>query len=140
MLNTLTKKRGKKGFTLMELLIVVAIIAILVAISIPVFTNQLEKAREATDVANVRSAKALAVAEYLTNDAISNGTKSTFYYNAESGTLQENKDNLTAYGRGTTAKGGVDTTEYGDDDLTSSVIKVTIDKDGNATCTWEKLS
>ena len=46
----------KKGFTLAELLIVVAIIAVLVAVSIPVFTNQLEKAREATDAANIRAA------------------------------------------------------------------------------------
>ena len=39
------KKNNNKGFTLMEMLIVVAIIAVLVAIAIPVFTNQLEKAR-----------------------------------------------------------------------------------------------
>ncbi len=48
-------KNNKKGFTLAELLIVVAIIAVLVAISIPIFSTQLEKAREATDMANVRS-------------------------------------------------------------------------------------
>ena len=48
--------RNTKGFTLGELLIVVAIIAVLVAISIPVFSNQLEKSREATDLANLRSA------------------------------------------------------------------------------------
>ncbi|WP_205508076.1 type IV pilin protein [Eubacterium pyruvativorans] len=35
-------KVNKKGFTLAELLIVVAIIAVLVAISIPIFTSQLE--------------------------------------------------------------------------------------------------
>ena len=33
----------------------VGIISVLVAISIPIFTNQLEKAREATDAANIRS-------------------------------------------------------------------------------------
>lgn len=38
-----------------ELLIVVAIIAVLVAISIPVFTSQLHKARVAADWANVRA-------------------------------------------------------------------------------------
>ena len=38
------EERENKGFTLMEMLIVVAIIAVLVAIAIPVFTNQLEKA------------------------------------------------------------------------------------------------
>ena len=40
-------RENKKGFTLAELLIVVAIIGVLVAISIPIFTAQLEKAREA---------------------------------------------------------------------------------------------
>lgn len=37
--------KNRKGFTLAELLIVVAIIAVLVAISIPIFTGQMEKAR-----------------------------------------------------------------------------------------------
>ncbi len=60
------KKNNKKGFTLAELLIVVAIIAVLVAIAIPVFTTQLEKSRESTDVANVRSAYAVVVSEALT--------------------------------------------------------------------------
>lgn len=42
---------------------------VLVAISIPIFTTQLEKAREATDAANIRSAYAEASADLLTNDA-----------------------------------------------------------------------
>ena len=37
----------------------------LVAIAIPVFTSQLEKSREATDIANVRSAYAEVVTNYL---------------------------------------------------------------------------
>jgi len=52
---------------LAELLIVVAIIGVLVAISIPIFTTQLEKSREATDLANIRSAYAMVAAEMLTN-------------------------------------------------------------------------
>lgn len=53
------------GFTMAELLIVVAIIAVLVAVSIPVFSNQLEKSREATDAANIRSAYAQVQAAVL---------------------------------------------------------------------------
>lgn len=53
------------GFTLAELLIVVAIIGVLVAISIPIFSSQLEKSREATDLANVRSAYAKIMAEAI---------------------------------------------------------------------------
>ncbi len=64
-------KKNNKGFTLAELLIVVAIIAVLVAIAIPVFTAQLEKSREATDLANVRSAYAELMTEYLTWDGTS---------------------------------------------------------------------
>ena len=60
------KKNNKKGFTLAELLIVVAIIAVLVAISIPIFTAQLEKARDAVTIANLRSAYAEAAADMLT--------------------------------------------------------------------------
>ena len=57
--------RGKNGFTLPELLIVVAIIAVLTAIAIPVFSKQLEKSREATDMANCRTAYAELITSYL---------------------------------------------------------------------------
>ena len=68
MKNLMKTKVNKKGFTLAELLIVVAIIAVLVAISIPIFTSQLEKSRDATDEANVRSAIAEVTAAVLSDD------------------------------------------------------------------------
>ena len=58
-------KNNRKGFTLAELLIVVAIIAALVAISIPIFTSQLRKARVAVNQANARAGEAAAYAAYL---------------------------------------------------------------------------
>lgn len=58
-------KRIRNGFTLMEMLIVIAIIAVLIAIAIPVFSSQLEKTREATDLTNVRSAYAQVSTEAL---------------------------------------------------------------------------
>ena len=54
----LKKLNNKKGFTLTEMLIVVAIIAVLVAIAIPVFNGALTKSKEAADVANIRAAYA----------------------------------------------------------------------------------
>lgn len=50
------KKLNKKGFTLAELLIVIAIIAVLIAIAIPTFSGALDNARRQTDHANIRSA------------------------------------------------------------------------------------
>lgn len=87
------KLKERKGFTLAELLIVVAIIAVLVAVAIPVFATQLERSREATDMANIRSAYAECVTEYLTNGGTSHSMTVTVqqrqdgWSNSECGTL-----------------------------------------------------
>lgn len=60
--------QNSRGFTLAELLITVAIIGVLVAISIPVFASQTEKSREATDLSNVRAAYAEVMAEAITEN------------------------------------------------------------------------
>ena len=58
-------KRNNNGLTLIEMLIVIAVIAILIAVAIPAFSPLLEKAREATDLANVRAAYAQVSADAL---------------------------------------------------------------------------
>ena len=87
----LKKLNNKKGFTLMEMLIVVAIIAVLVAIAIPVFNGALTKSKEAADVANIRAAYAEWQGKMLTeNEAVptdktalmtSDGTETKLNYN-----------------------------------------------------------
>ncbi|MEG2260745.1 MAG: prepilin-type N-terminal cleavage/methylation domain-containing protein [Raoultibacter sp.] len=66
-MNGMIKKvRGdKKGFTLAELLIVVAIILVLVAIAIPLFTNATASANKAVASADIRVAKSEALAMSL---------------------------------------------------------------------------
>ncbi len=86
------KKLNKKGFTLAELLVVVAIIGVLVAISIPIFSSQLEKAREATDAANIRAAYAAVSTDVLTDPG------------------KEDTQNNVKYTAGTDGKGGTYTT------------------------------
>lgn len=84
-------RKNEKGFTLAELLIVVAIIGVLVAVSIPIFTNQLEKARDAVSVANIRTAYAEAQTLALTGTDGETADKAE-YKKAASGFTVEVKD------------------------------------------------
>ncbi len=66
----LSKLKGKKGFTLIEMLVVIAIIAVLVAIIVPVVSSATTKAKAATDAANLRSTLASATVAYLANNTV----------------------------------------------------------------------
>ncbi len=57
MFNWLRKKRNQKGFTLIELMIVIAIIGILAAIAIPQFTKYRAKAFNAAALSDARNLK-----------------------------------------------------------------------------------
>lgn len=125
MRNLLQKKINKKGFTLAELLVVVAIIAILVAVSIPIFAGKLNDARENTDLANERAAKAAAVNEYLQDEALQTAGDYTGYYDAENGTLETASSGIEAYGKSS--------------DNDGEIVKVKVTESGKkVTASWEK--
>lgn len=145
MKNLKNKLNKKGGFTLVEMLIVVAIIAILIAVSIPLVTGALEKARDATDQANERAAKAVAATKYLgVEDGSFKETVGTFYYDAVDGKLVDSTaaQGMTPYGKCT----GCKSTEYPNSnaDHTAQIIKVVIEdgtttgkEKGDITITWE---
>lgn len=90
-------KKKENGFTLAELLIVVAIIAILVAISIPIFTSQLNKSKEQTDRANERAAKSAAISAFLIEDDTSSSI--TYFFDAENGVVTKTNSGIKGYGK-----------------------------------------
>jgi prepilin-type N-terminal cleavage/methylation domain-containing protein len=137
MLKLIQKRNNKKGFTLAELLIVVAIIAVLVAISIPIFSAQLRKAKVATDQANARAGKAAAVAAALEAQSESD---LTYYYDAKQGVVKDatKAADIKPYGKTSDVKTD-DNIEGATDgqNLTQDVVKIVIKPDNTVTVTWE---
>lgn len=131
-------KKKHKGFTLAELLIVVAIIAILVAISLPLFSSQIAKANLQADQTHVSAAKASAVAEYL--DTNSHDTI-TYYFDA--GIAMANKNNsegIVGYGKSTKEPYKTQTGAIGvpvNDDGSKNIIQVIVGNNGTVmSTTW----
>ena len=124
--------KGKKGFTLAELLIVVAIVGVLSAVAIFIFSSHLEKSREATDIANLRSAKATAVSKYLADDLIDG----VFYFDTQKGVLVSEDDftdgSITGYGKGTEKNGSSANTFDVSAIANGSISMCWIDTDGSS--------
>lgn len=126
MKNLKNKLNKKGGFTLIEMLIVVAIIAILVAVSIPLINGALERTRVATDAANERAAKAEAVIAYLSDEldvttGITFEKDTPYYYDAAEGSLSATTINA-GYGRCANHK--------------DSIIAIKVDEDGVVSIAW----
>ncbi len=114
--------RMKRGFTVAELLIVIGIIAVLVAILIPVFINHREKANEAYDIYTMRSAASAAIELYysdITNSDTARSAGVSYYrygvgnprnnaygiYNPATNKFVSSYGKVKAYGKGTKRDG-----------------------------------
>lgn len=64
------KKLNKKGFTLIELIVVIGILAVLAVILIPSIMNYVGKAEDAAKTANARSAYSAAALEVATKNYV----------------------------------------------------------------------
>ena len=92
MLNKL-RKDNKKGFTLVELIVVLVILAILAALLIPALTKYIDKAKEKQIVAETR--QSVMAAQTIADELYGNGTttitfnKTTGFTDAAIATLAE---------------------------------------------------
>ena len=81
-------EKKQNGFTLMEMLIVVAVIAVLAAVAIPTISKSVHRSQEMADVANVRAYYAYLQADYMSTgkclqgitDTIETSIKDTITY------------------------------------------------------------
>lgn len=83
--------RRTAGFTLAELLVVVAIVAVLVAVAIPVFTGALGNTEEATCAANRRSVKSMYTNAWLLDQ---NQNQQTLFEDCRDQLEKQNNDVL----------------------------------------------
>ena len=126
----LKRLNSQEGFTLAELLIVVAIIAILVAVSIPVFNSQLEKARESTDAANIR-----AIYAELNVDVLNRKTGTATHNPASSWSVSVDQAGGTCTGIATYKMTQLKAGTSDSKDITIGGVKIGATQFGTGTCT-----
>ncbi len=88
---------NRRGFTLAELLVVVAIIGALVAIAVPMLNVKMQKTRQAADLASVRNAYSAATTEWMLSSHF--GEEIVYYYNGSTGRIQTTSDGISGYGK-----------------------------------------
>lgn len=127
-------KANQKGFTLAELLIVVAIIAVLAAIAFPVFAKQLDKAKESVDLANAAAIEHMAVADAMLEH------KAGTYYGVISNTKGQGQE-IEVEKTTTPPSTGYNQAKQGTSKTIAAeggVYKVVVDEDYKITsATWE---
>ena len=122
-------KNKKKGFTLAELLIVVAIIAVLVAIAVPIFVSALKKAEEATIEANERTLRGMATVEILANDSLlyqdgKGGDTNAFWYVSATYSKSDDKFSKMTITPAATAGESTTPTDWGTSLVSDGVYKL----------------
>ena len=107
------KKMNKKGFTIVELVIVIAVIGILAAVLIPTFSSVIEKANKSAAEQELKNAYTLALAEAIEDGKVTDDE----VYILSDGTISLNPDpapELYAWSFTFTAEDTAEVTRTGD--------------------------
>ncbi len=126
-------KENKKGFTLVELIVVLVILAILAALLVPALTGYIDKAKKKSIIAETR--QCVMAAQTLVDEAYGSqvvGTEITV--NAENGTVKVSDIKVLAEVKGTI--GTVTLAAGSDTDLAINTIKTLEYTKGGYKCTY----
>lgn len=121
------KKMNNKGFSLVELIVVIAIMAVLVGVLAPQFIKYVESSRRSTDISNaqnIQSAMLADIADGLisadsTNDSIAAGHPSTL---GEAPVGKGSAHKGTGFTASYSISKGICNVYLGDDELTSGPV------------------
>lgn len=124
------KRRNTKGFTLGEVLLVVAIISALTAIGIPSLMREIDKAKLRVDQAHVQEAVSMATSQYAADHE---SVTVVYYYDANRSEIQKENRNIYGYGKSTKEPYKhnthvTDSTVPVNDDGTRNLVRVTVTK------------
>lgn len=120
------KRNKKKGFTLVELIVVLVILAILAALLIPALTGYIDKAKEKQIIAQTR--QAVMAAQTLVDEKYAAKTDNDKITVGETGDVTY--DNVKKLAEITGTLSNVET-------LASGAIKTLTYTDGGKTCTYD---
>lgn len=120
--------KNKKGFTIVELVIVIAVIAILAAVLIPTFSNIVDRANKAAaqaDAKNLWTQYCVDVTEKNESYADFNGyiVIDEYYFSIEKGQLDTEVKTEAEAEKKKPANTGEDTSEYKADDVDANKYK-----------------